>query len=101
VPVISKIRWTGGEPTTRLKAKPSARDMASQSRIMPQAGRVEKADVAEIQRQVLDAGRLLLAEVGVDDGNGRHVQLADGTDANSLAFRSDLAAERRDIRWQH
>jgi hypothetical protein len=68
---------------------------------MPQAGRVEKADVAEIQRHVLEAGRLLFAEMAVDDGNGCHIQLADGTDANSLPFSLDFAAKRLDIRWRH
>jgi hypothetical protein len=50
---------------------------------------------------VLEAGRLLLAEVGVDDRNGREIQLADGMDTDSLTFSLDIAAERLNVGWQH
>jgi len=92
------MRWTAGGPATRLKAKPSARDLASHSRIMRKASRVEKAHVAQIQRQLLEAGPLLLAEMGVDDRNGRHIQLPNGIDANRSPFGLDFAAERFDKR---
>src|SRR5215212_4496874 len=59
----------------------------------PQPGRVEEGNLAEVERHLLEAGRLQLAQVRFDHGNCGQVELAYGGYADPLPLGCDLAAE--------
>src|SRR5215210_1093518 len=81
--------WAGDQPEG---------DAVRVSRGMPvedemQSGRVQEANLAQVEDQAREAGGAQLAKLALDRRHRREVDLADRTDVDSGAARLDLAAK--------